>query len=193
MSRGPDGRYAYRADANARGAVPVTCWACGRDIPAEEPVYTDRQWWVMIGTTHDGRSVSWTEQHGPWCAQCAPGAKGNHPWASWPWHVRQPIPSRPCAWCSRPYHGHPANRFCSERCANADRAERRRLARERQRSRCLCAVCGRQFTAPRQDARYCTPACRQKAYRARLAEQAARTARDRALLADYDARLGGAR
>ncbi len=79
MSRGPDGRYAYRADANARGAVPVMCWACGRDIPAEEPVYTDRQWGVMIGTTHDGRSVSWTEQHGPWCAQCAPGREGQPP------------------------------------------------------------------------------------------------------------------
>ena len=39
--------------------------------------------------------------------------------------------------------------------------------------RCIaCGICGRAFTAPRSDARYCSPACRQSAYRerARIAE-----------------------
>jgi hypothetical protein len=30
-----------------------------------------------------------------------------------------------------------------------------------------CGVCGRRLTAKRSDARYCSPACRQKAYRDR--------------------------
>lgn len=191
MSRGPDGRYSYRSAANRRGAVSVTCWDCDREIPADEPIYTDRELWVMIGTGHDSRAVSWLERHGPWCAECAPSAEGsNRPWRDWPWDAPHPIPPRPCAWCSRPYHGHPANRFCSERCANADRTERRRLSRERHRARCLCAACGEQFTSPRSDARYCSPACRQKAYRDRLAAEAAERARTAALLAEYDARLG---
>ena len=32
-----------------------------------------------------------------------------------------------------------------------------------------CETCGREFTARRNDARYCSPACRQKAYRDRHA------------------------
>src|SRR4051794_23966160 len=31
----------------------------------------------------------------------------------------------------------------------------------------ICACCRRTFTVPRRDARYCSPACRQKAYRRR--------------------------
>ena len=33
----------------------------------------------------------------------------------------------------------------------------------------VCETCGREFTARRNDARYCSPACRQKAYRHRNA------------------------
>jgi hypothetical protein len=38
-----------------------------------------------------------------------------------------------------------------------------------------CAICGEAFTPPRRDARYCSPACRQSAYRerVRIAETAA--------------------
>jgi hypothetical protein len=33
-----------------------------------------------------------------------------------------------------------------------------------------CAVCGTSFQPPRNDARYCSAACRQKAYRQRLSK-----------------------
>jgi len=33
----------------------------------------------------------------------------------------------------------------------------------------VCETCGREFTARRNDARYCSPACRQNAYRHRNA------------------------
>jgi hypothetical protein len=32
----------------------------------------------------------------------------------------------------------------------------------------VCGICGRTFLAPRRDARYCSPACRQSAYRERV-------------------------
>jgi hypothetical protein len=37
-----------------------------------------------------------------------------------------------------------------------------------------CETCGREFTARRNDARYCSPGCRQKAYRDRHAPVLAR-------------------
>ena len=61
--------------------------------------------------------------------------------------------------------------FCCRRCANrlrvrphnARRAERRAAAREG----LTCAVCDTTFNPSRSDARYCSAACRQRAYRRR--------------------------
>ena len=56
--------------------------------------------------------------------------------------------------------------FCSGRCRglhyNHVRSERGARAREK-----VCAVCGEEFTAKRADAKTCSPACKQKAYRRR--------------------------
>jgi predicted nucleic acid-binding Zn ribbon protein len=56
--------------------------------------------------------------------------------------------------------------YCSDRC-------RAKFARERQRKQrephvVTCEVCGQEFTPKRSDARTCSPACRQRAYRKRL-------------------------
>ena len=53
--------------------------------------------------------------------------------------------------------------YCSESCARS---------RATSRSRNACASCGAQFDATRSDARYCSSACRQRAYRLRLATPA---------------------
>jgi predicted RNA-binding Zn-ribbon protein involved in translation (DUF1610 family) len=57
--------------------------------------------------------------------------------------------------------------YCSGRCRDERRLrvarERRARAREK-----ACAECGAEFTATRSDAKTCSPACRQKAYRRRL-------------------------
>lgn len=92
-----------------------------------------------------------------------------------PDHVRHPSrwqPS-PCAKCGGPrvnekgrITGPQRGRFegwclnCAREGANADRRQRRRVTR-------LCAMCPQWFTPPRSDALYCSPACRQKAYRQR--------------------------
>jgi predicted nucleic acid-binding Zn ribbon protein len=58
--------------------------------------------------------------------------------------------------------------FCSGRCRglhyNHVRGERGARAREK-----VCGVCGEEFTAKRVDAKTCSPACKQKAYRRRRA------------------------
>jgi hypothetical protein len=54
-------------------------------------------------------------------------------------------------------------RTCSKRCAKRAEAERRRVKHEVRR----CEVCEEAFTPTRSDARYCSSACRQDAYRKR--------------------------
>jgi hypothetical protein len=60
--------------------------------------------------------------------------------------------------------GEPLHTTCSARCA-----ERARNARRRKSTPTACASCGETFTPQRSDARYCSPACRQRAYRERAA------------------------
>jgi hypothetical protein len=53
---------------------------------------------------------------------------------------------------------------CSTECARVAHNVRRRVDTQP----AECETCGGTFTPPRADARYCSPACRQKAYRQRL-------------------------
>ncbi len=78
----------------------------------------------------------------------------------------------PCEACGRPVRNlrkRPARRryiTCSERCRRrvqkARESDFRALARLK-----VCATCRDPFEGSRSDARYCSPACRQKAYRQR--------------------------
>jgi hypothetical protein len=52
---------------------------------------------------------------------------------------------------------------CSDACRMRVRRAKRRTAKPRQ----SCTVCGKRFAARRSDARTCSPACRQRAYRDR--------------------------
>jgi hypothetical protein len=189
--RGPDGRYGCQAPANAAAPVSVTCYGCEREIPAAEPIWVNRERILFIGSDY----VTPPLPVGPWCAQCERTA-GTRPWKNaghWDWSRGGWVqdPPRTCGNCGRLFHAL-ASRYCSDRCANIDRAARRREAREAARQ-CCCERCGHRFTAPRSDARYCSPACRQAAYRQRCAEQAAARAQARTVLGDYDANLlGGA-
>lgn len=54
-----------------------------------------------------------------------------------------------------------------------ERERERHAARVRPEHHPACAVCGTSFTAHRSDARYCSPACRQRALRDRRREGAA--------------------
>jgi hypothetical protein len=69
--------------------------------------------------------------------------------------------------------------YCSSRCQQDDRNERRREQRAQQRAlhkRELgkCAVCGKLVDQVRSTLRYCSNACRQKAYRSAKLKRAKR-------------------
>jgi predicted nucleic acid-binding Zn ribbon protein len=86
-------------------------------------------------------------------------------------------PPGTCQWCGhrvggrafrRPDYVLPVRKYCSGRCSNDASIERRRQRRAAARQK-VCEVCGEEFTAKRVDAKTCSPACKQKAYRRRRA------------------------
>jgi hypothetical protein len=58
-------------------------------------------------------------------------------------------------------------RYCDDVCRGVADSERTRSVRAESRNGLTCEVCGEVLDVARKDARYCSPACRQKAYRAR--------------------------
>lgn len=72
-----------------------------------------------------------------------------------------------CPVCGRIVTGR--KKYCSQRCVNDAYMERRRQ-RHAASLRKTCAVCGKPFTAKRADAMYCSPACKQTAYRGRVTD-----------------------
>ena len=57
-------------------------------------------------------------------------------------------------------------KYCSRACANSANGQRRKAQRHEAWNK-ACACCGKQFTAKRLDAEYCSAASKQAAYRAR--------------------------
>jgi hypothetical protein len=138
----------------------VPSWSCRRVLADSEPIHRV--------------SLSWFHHHTVIrlvCRLCAVRIVGaNREW-------REPIA---CEGCGRPVI-HDRNRqppqhvICGEECRCAVRAARVRSRREPMRdlSERRCAKCGSPFTAMRDNARYCSSPCRQKAYRQRRHQAAA--------------------
>ena len=85
-----------------------------------------------------------------------------------------PVPdSEPCVVCGRPmafdcWVAPWVNKLCSLACQRERRNARRRVVHQPR----LCDGCGESFTPTRSDARFCSNACRQRAYRERHRERA---------------------
>ena len=58
----------------------------------------------------------------------------------------------------------PFSKYCSSRCRNDAKMERRRISRQEAREK-RCRECGIHYTAKRRDQVYCSNKCRQAAYR----------------------------
>ena len=140
-----------------------SCAACGEPIASVDTVRIDRVW-----TGGDEHYLA------PVCRQCWARRSGD----SVDWLFESP---KPCDGCGRPvayYRPWRSKRrgprkvvACSQRCAAAAYQRRRAEAARRRWQwgrRKTCAACGVRFDATRRDTRTCSPACRQKAYRARL-------------------------
>lgn len=148
----------------------------------------------MFGRTEARQAIAWAAaRHGQWCGLCAEDLGDAVYWRSVPfagttvplcstcepnqygWYPRLGTCSCGRSVYSRRHQsrGHlDGYRYTYQRayCCDDHRAEQvnaaRRAARERRR-RTVCTVCGDTFTPPRSDGRYCSAACRQKAYRRR--------------------------
>jgi hypothetical protein len=95
------------------------------------------------------------------CDQCV--RKDMHP--TWREHRREPVPCAGGCGVLVSHWYYEEITTCSRRCSERVAAERRRVKREARQ----CEVCDEEFTPARSDARYCSNACRQDAYRKRKA------------------------
>jgi len=140
-------------------AVTLRCGGCGKTLALDAPVLKYN--YMLMGTAADGRLTYWFPGH--ICLDCASSLK------------REPTDNpSPCYVCKRPVFGvrrrtiYAGDRFsprtlCSKRCENT-------FYRNRQRKLTpifTCSSCGRSFSPNRADAKHCSPACKQKAYRQR--------------------------
>lgn len=125
------------------------CAQCGRDLAPDEPVVRTRRSLDPWAYWDLGRVA-------PCCLTCAAPFVGG----------------ATCAGCGRPVFDTTARArvqpFCSEYCRRRAVTRRRREEREAARQR-RCRTCGQGFAATRRDAQHCSAACRQRAYRLRMA------------------------
>ena len=152
-----------------------------------EPVPDDATIWrvsVGYGCTHPPGAVQ------SWCAACAsrfdPRRSLPPEAENWPEDRRQRLlrafaelphnrwhPAQPCERCGRPVIFHavrriPLHAVCGDACRYALRLTQARAPPgSRQRPQVVCMTCGRSFPPTRADARFCSAACRQQAYRQR--------------------------
>lgn len=134
-----------------------TCDKCGRTLTATERA------WIYSGAVFVGPfAMRYRKQRV--CGDCVP---------KW----RRFGPPQPCEHCKRPVLYQQSYRrrwhaFCCDCCQwlYYDRLARERRAQKRQGM--TCTECGTEFVPKRADAKYCSGACRQKAYRRRHNRQA---------------------
>jgi hypothetical protein len=126
-------------------ATAATCGACGHPLAPDAPV-----WLARLSVSRDGRQVP--------VGACCRGRLSGRP--------------EPCVGCGRAVHYPYSTRarsyaYCSDRCRWQIANRRRQALRQLGRQDRICATCAQPFTPPRADGRYCSHACRQRAYRQR--------------------------
>lgn len=142
-------------DRKSESRKGLICNDCGHEHLPGETIY-----YCNVSTpTLFGRSLSKVS----FCENCNPGS----------WNTEY----ADCDICNRtvyyPYRNIERRHvFCSEKCErdHYSTVQREKRLRARQKE---CNECGKAFTAPRSDTKFCTTTCKQKAYRARQAERQA--------------------
>ena len=126
----------------------MLCFKCGREYSSGETIYFGKVGgYALLGYSY--RKVSY-------CESCKP--------KRWLDHGK-------CDTCNRevyfPYrHINRYHVFCSRMCErdHYSKVQRQKRLKNRQKN---CNQCGKAFTAPRSDTKFCSAACKQKAYRQR--------------------------
>jgi predicted nucleic acid-binding Zn ribbon protein len=155
------------------GPPPVTCAICGRELPPSDLFVVLRLRWQHGKRDPETRRYEWQVDPGDTiCCDCANANPDLIPWVGYGVTGTRPDYTHTCGNCGRSFYGAKQRRWCSDACGEAIRQGRRAagryIAREARTSRPqACAVCGETFTPSRSDARFCSNACRQDAYRKR--------------------------
>ncbi len=156
-------------------SVTMQCAICQRELSKREPVYRVRMgyhgqhdWHFAWGVTGSIAVV---------CSKCKAKPPKGSEWlfdgaTHGPW-----FPAEPCQHCGRPVFVDRQRRglryfVCSEQCRIGVNNRRASMFRPRplDPEPKPCATCGEAFTPKRSDALYCSPACKQRAYRKTLAD-----------------------
>lgn len=146
----------HTARARFRGDV---CATCGRELLAEEPIWRSAVCWRTSPVTGKRETFS-RAGTAPRCQDCKPDF-------DIPWNTGS------CPHCGRTVHQDGRWQYercyfaCSRLCAERAWSQAYRDRHHAGRTPRACEVCEDTFTPPRSDGRYCSPSCRQKAYRAR--------------------------
>ena len=142
------------------------CVQCGAELPSDGPVrlLPCRLLYVW------GEYLFSETQVASACLKCWTDAEVTH----------NILPGE-CRGCGRKVIANKSRRkmevfYCSNRCRNVvygNRHRQRKRMRKVQKPLPLsaCAVCGQNFAPKRKDAKTCSPACRQKAYRKRVTDK----------------------
>ena len=145
------------------------CSCCGR---CAEPIKPGEPVW-RIYVTVPGLFSPWRSMLAALCAKCG----------KQDWHAACCEP-KPCKGCGRTVHSilrvrwsERACRYfltkpvvCCEECGHQARLAKQRRKRTRARGTRDCPVCHETFEPTRTDAKFCSSACRQKAYRERVTD-----------------------
>jgi hypothetical protein len=162
---------------NAYPSHVLACLRCERDIASCQPAYMVMAK-VVLRVYYDSLSI-YSFLPRPVCTACYHAGNGRaatrfvaeyDEWTNLAGtanaipELNQPTEGT-CRACGRELIAckHWRQWVCSDACRMRVRRAKRRTAKPRQ----SCTVCGKRFAARRSDARTCSPACRQRAYRDR--------------------------
>ena len=146
------------------------CVDCERPLAPGELIWRQR---ITLGSGMFGRGT----QHRllPICETCSHAKES---WGSYryPHPTAEFRPAQPCQGCGRPVHERHSPRYgfhrnrhviCCENCYRGAELKCARESRTLARGTLECEDCGKSFEADRNDAKFCSSACKQKAYRKR--------------------------
>jgi hypothetical protein len=155
-----DVQYRRRCNISNAQERGQTCAECARQLDPREPVWRER---VASARDFFGRQTYWLA---PVCEQCKP-VFDRHWYGDDRHHEAEP-----CGGCGRPVHNLFSTQwrkltFCCEDCHHIASLKAVRGKRSKARGHRTCECCGKTFVPKRADARFCSGACKQRAYRQR--------------------------